>query len=51
MNTEVTLNHSSNLIGNSNEETHFPHQFLLRDTQALVNSSSVITKIFKKLTV
>lgn len=51
MNTEVTLNLTSNLIGNSNEETHFLHQLLLRDTQALANSSSVITKIFKKLTV
>ena len=24
--TEVTLNHSSNLIGNSNDETNFPHK-------------------------
>ena len=51
MHTEVSLNLSLNLIGNSNEETHFLYQLLLRDTQALANSSSVITKIFKKLTV
>ena len=51
MNTEVSLNPSSNVIGNSNAETHFLHQLLLRDTQALANSSSVITKIFKKLNV
>ena len=24
--TEVTLNHSSNLIGNSNDETNFSHK-------------------------
>ena len=31
--TEVTLNLSSNLIGNSNDETNFPHEILLTDTQ------------------
>ena len=31
--TEVTLNLSSNLIGNSNDETNFPHKLLLTDTQ------------------
>ena len=31
--TEVTLNLSSNLIGNSNDETNFPHELLLTDTQ------------------
>ena len=31
--TEVTLNLSSNLIRNSNDETNFPHKLLLTDTQ------------------
>ena len=31
--TEVTLNLSSNLIKNSNDETNFPHKLLLTDTQ------------------
>ena len=30
---EVTLNFSSNLIGNSNDETNFPHKLILTDTQ------------------
>ena len=30
--TEITLNLSSNLIGNSNDETHFSHKILLIDT-------------------
>ena len=31
--TEVTLNLSSNLIGNSNDETNFSNKLLLTDTQ------------------
>ena len=31
--TEVTLTLLSNLIGNSNNETNFPHKLLLIDTQ------------------
>ena len=31
--TEATMNLSSNLIGNSNDETNFPHKPLLTDTQ------------------
>ena len=30
--TELTLNISSNLIGNSNDETNFSHKLLLTDT-------------------
>ena len=33
--TEVTLNLPSNLIGNSNNETNFPHKTLLIDAQFL----------------
>ena len=33
--TEVTLNLSSNVIGNSNDETNFPHTLLLTNTQVL----------------
>ena len=32
--TEVTLNLSSNLIGNSNDETNIPHKLFLTNTQA-----------------
>ena len=44
--TEVTLNLSSNAIGNSNDETNFLHSLLLNNTQvsrllkAFVNNSS-----------
>ena len=31
--TEVTLNLSSNLIRNFDDETNFPHKLLLTDTQ------------------
>ena len=31
--TEVTLNLSSTLIGNSNDETNFPHKLLLTNAQ------------------
>ena len=30
--TEVNLNLSSNLTGNSNDETNFPHKFLSTNT-------------------
>ena len=39
--TEVTLNLSSNLIGNSNNETNFPIKILLTETQV-----SKIRKVF-----
>ena len=35
--TEVTLDLSSNLIGNCNDETNFPHKVLLTDTQVSKN--------------
>ena len=31
--TEVTLNLSSNLVGNSDNETNFPHQLVLANIQ------------------
>ena len=31
--TELTWNLPSNLTGNSNDETNFPHKLLLTDTQ------------------
>ena len=34
---EVNLNVSSNLIGNSKDETNFPHKLLLPDTQSFKN--------------
>ena len=39
--TEVTLSLSSNLTGNCNDETNFPHKLLLTDTQV-----SMICKVF-----
>ena len=51
--TEVTLNLLSNLIGNSNDETNFPHKLLLTDTQvskiskAFANGSSANIKFSK----
>ena len=46
----VTLNLSSNVIGDSNDETNFPHELLLTNTQVLrlckafVNGSSANIK-------
>ena len=49
--TEVTLNLSSNFIGNSNDKNNFPHKILLTDTQvakirkAFANDSSNFQKL------
>ena len=40
-NTDITWNLSSNTIGNSNDETNFPHKLLLTNTQA-----SSLCKVF-----
>ena len=51
--TEVTLNLSSNMAGDFNDQTSFPHTLLLTDTQAsrickaFANGSSA-NKIFSK---
>ena len=51
--TEATLNLSSNLIGNSIDETIFPHKLLLTDAQvskihkAFANGSSVYIRFSK----
>ena len=51
--TEVTLNLSSDLIGNSNGKTKFPHKLLVTDTQvskickAFANGSSASIKFSK----
>ena len=51
--TDVTLNLSSNLIGNSNDETNFPDKLLLTNTQvskigkAFANDSSANIKFWK----
>ena len=51
--TEVTLNLSSNVIGESNEETNFPQKLLSTDTQvsklreAFANGSSANIKLSK----
>ena len=51
--TEVTLNISSNVAGDSNDENNFPHKLLLTNTQAvmvhkvLTNNSSANTKSSK----
>ena len=51
--TGVTLNLSSNVLGDSNNETNFPYKLLLTNTwipricKALVNGSSVNIKFSK----
>ena len=51
--TEVALRLSLNMIGNSDDETNFPHELLLTNTQvanllkAFANNSSVNTKLSK----
>ena len=51
--TEVTLNLSSNVISDSNDETNFPHKLLLNHTQVLrirkafANGSSANIKFSK----
>ena len=51
--TEVTSNHSANVIGNSNDETNFPGKLLLTNRQvsrlrkAFANGSSASTKLLK----
>ena len=51
--TEVPFNLSSNVTGNSNDETYFPQTFLLDNTQALIickafaSNSSANIKLWK----
>ena len=51
--TRVTLRLLSNIIGNSNDKTIFPHKLLLTDRRvpkickALANNSSVNTRLSK----
>ena len=53
--TEVTLNLSSNVIADSNDETNFQHKLLLTETQvsrlhkAFVNNSSVNIQLSETL--
>ena len=51
--TEITVNLSSKVFGDSNDETNFPHKFLLTNTQvskirkAFANGSSANIKLSK----
>ena len=51
--TEATLKFSSNMIGDSNDDTNFPHELLLTDRQisklrkTFANNSSANTKLSK----
>ena len=51
--TKIVLRLSSNMIGNSNDETNFPHELLLINRQvvnlrkAFVNNSSADIKLSK----
>ena len=51
--TDENLNLSSNVIGNFNDQTNFPHKLLFTNTQvsrlckAFANNSSVNTKLLK----
>ena len=54
-NTEVTLKHSSNVVGDPNTENNFTHKLFLTNTQisklciAFVNNSSVNIKLLEIL--
>ena len=45
--TEVTLNLSSNIIGDSNDENDYPHKLLLTNTQSskLRNTFQIIIQL------
>ena len=45
--TEVTLNLSSNIIGDSNDENDYPHKLLLTNTQSskLRNAFQIIIQL------
>ena len=51
--TEVTVNLSSNIIGDSNDENNFPHKLFLANTQvsklrkAFANNSTANIKLWK----
>ena len=51
--TEVTLKLSSNVVGNSSDETNLPHKLLLTDAQvarilkAFANNSSTNVKLLR----
>ena len=51
--TEITLNLSSNIAGDSNDERNFPHKLLLANTQvsklckSFANNSSANIKLSK----
>ena len=51
--TEITLNLSSNIAGDSNDERNFPHKLLLTNTQvsklckSFANNSSANIKLSK----
>ena len=53
LSTEVNLKYSANVVGDSNDETIFPHKFLLTNTQlsrlckVFVNNSSGNIKLSK----
>ena len=47
--TQVTLNLSSNVIGNSNDETNFPPKLLLRNAQVLRVCKAFSNKRNKKI--
>ena len=52
--TEITLQLSSNVVGDSNDENNFPHKLLLTDAQVarccktFANSSSAYAKLPKR---
>ena len=52
--TEITLQLSSNVVGDSNDENNFPHKLFLTNAQvskrykAFANNSSAYTKVLKK---
>ena len=46
--TELTSNLSSNVVGDSNDETNFPHKTLLTNTQVLRLRNGLLANIKSK---
>ena len=44
---EITLNLSSNLVGNSNDETNFPYKLTVTNTQVLKIRSKLLKMVYQ----
>ena len=44
---EITLNLSSNLVGNSNDETNFPYKLTVTNTQVLKICNKLLKMVYQ----